>query len=78
MTSEEIQKLMAHFESWSGGFSPDSEQEIFIYVEYAHDSDADSSEVTQFLREWMMFAWRQPEQVSSPCDDLPKMVWNGR
>lgn len=42
------------FLSWTGGFPPDSEQQIFIYLEYACEiAVADADEVRAFLRKWM-------------------------
>ena len=42
------------FLAWSGGFPPDSEQEIFVYMEYVHGSDADdANELREMLRDWM-------------------------
>ncbi len=42
------------FMTWSGGCPPDSEQEIFVYMEYVHGSDADDADaVREILRDWM-------------------------
>ena len=52
MNDEMTRVIRAHFESWSGGFPPDSEMEIFVYVEYAREvKDADLART--FLRAWM-------------------------
>jgi len=42
------------FLAWSGGFPPDSEQDIFIYIEYAYGADrTDADEAREMLRDWM-------------------------
>ena len=42
------------FLAWSGGFPPNSEQEILVYMEYAFGAiAADPNEVREMLREWM-------------------------
>src|SRR5437870_13533277 len=37
-------RIKADFEAWSGGSPPDSEDEIFLYVEFARDSELDADE----------------------------------
>ncbi len=49
------------FQAWSGGFPPDSEQQIFIYMEYAYGTEADADEVREMLRKWM-----QEDQIDHP------------
>jgi len=41
------------FLEWSGGFPPDSEEQIFVYVETSSPIDTDSQEVSELLRTWM-------------------------
>ncbi len=42
------------FLAWSGGFPPESEQQIFVYMEYAYGADAaDADEARKMLRQWM-------------------------
>lgn len=41
------------FLTWSGGFSPDSDMEIFVYIEYAAPRDIDKQELTELLNAWM-------------------------
>jgi hypothetical protein len=54
MEPEEINTVKDAFLTWSGGFPPDSEQQIFIYMEYAHPDDADNAdEVRRMLWNWM-------------------------
>jgi len=37
----------------SGGFEPESEYQIVVYVDYARDSTLDRDEVLRFLKDWM-------------------------
>ena len=53
--------IKTDFETWSGGFSPDSEEQIFVYVETARPSDSDEAAVLEILRTWM-----SEEESSSP------------
>ncbi len=41
------------FQSWSGGFPPESEEQIFVCVETARPIDTDSEDVPALLRRWM-------------------------
>jgi len=74
MTNEQIRDLMQDFRAWSGGMAPDSEEEVFIYVEYGRNNRFDQVEVIQFLDDWMGFAWEHDEMVSNPRDDEPAIV----
>jgi hypothetical protein len=52
MTPDTVKK---DFLNWSGGFPPDSEQQIFIYMEYAYGAGRDhEDEVREILRYWML------------------------
>ena len=44
--------IRSHFEEWSGGFPPESEREIFVYVEYAQEEE-NADLVQKVLRGWM-------------------------
>lgn len=46
------------FLAWSGGFPPDSDQDVFVYVEYARPTDTDAIEVSRMLTGWMQEEWR--------------------
>jgi hypothetical protein len=60
MDTVKINAIRDDFLTWSGGFPPDSEQQIFIYMEYVYGDDAeDADEVREMLRNWMT------------CDDYP-------
>lgn len=62
MTDEMKQAIISHFLEWSGGFPPDSEEEIFIYVHHAMLTDADERETTWLLRDWMIEEWAKWEE----------------
>ncbi len=54
MNTTRINAIRNDFSDWSGGFPPDSEQQVFIYMEYAYDGDADDADdVRTMLRNWM-------------------------
>jgi hypothetical protein len=53
MTSEQIEAVKRHFLVWSGGFEPESEHQIIVYVDYARDSELDRDEVYDVLMEWI-------------------------
>ena len=46
-------KLRNDFEDWSGGFPPESDEQIFIYVDYAMATDFEEPVVFKVLRAWM-------------------------
>ncbi len=46
-------KLREDFLDWSGGFPPESEQQIDVYVEHRSPVDMDNAEVTQILTDWL-------------------------
>jgi hypothetical protein len=41
------------FLAWSGGFPPDSEDQIFLYVEFASPQSIDQRDARAFLLDWM-------------------------
>lgn len=46
-------EIKAHFERWSGGFPPDSDDQITVYIDYAREDDADAEDVRDILKTWM-------------------------
>jgi hypothetical protein len=46
--------IRSDFEVWSGGFPPDSEQQIFLYVTTASSKEWDDNIVLESLRAWMV------------------------
>lgn len=57
MRARDEQALRKHFQSWSGGFPPDSEHEITVYVDYARLSRFDPDETREALRKWASEEW---------------------
>jgi hypothetical protein len=53
MDTQRVEAIKADFLEWSGGFRPDSDEQIFIYVQYSAPSDADEKELLALLRAWM-------------------------
>ena len=52
MTNAQIASMRAHFLEWSGGFEPESQFQITVYVDYAADQDLDADEVRSGLEDW--------------------------
>jgi len=53
MDKQAAEAIKADFLEWSGGFPPESEEQVFIYVQYAAPSDVDEEELLALLRTWM-------------------------
>jgi hypothetical protein len=53
MTPEQIEQLKRDFLEWSGGFEPETEHQIIVYVDYARDSRLDREDVRHILEDWM-------------------------
>jgi hypothetical protein len=54
MDTNTIRAIKEDFRSWSGGFPPDCDEQIFVYMEYAFGNvDTDPDEAREMLREWM-------------------------
>ena len=56
MTATDLEILKRDFLAWSGGFEPDSRDQITVYVDYARPADLDPDEVTDALVDWMQSA----------------------
>lgn len=56
MTPEPIESLRSSFLAWSGGFPPESAEQVTVYVDYARDVDIDPDEARDALLEWMQAA----------------------
>jgi hypothetical protein len=50
---QSIADLKADFLSWSGGFPPDSPEQVTVYIDYALAADADPEAARGLLLEWM-------------------------
>ena len=57
MNPQTAEVIKQDFLTWSGGCAPDSDQQIFVYVEYARPADSDAIEVTRILQDWMQEEW---------------------
>jgi hypothetical protein len=53
MTADQLDKLKEDFLTWSGGWPPESEDQITVYVDYAMNTSLNESEVRWALRELM-------------------------
>ena len=53
MTDDQIRELKKHFREWSGGWPPESDYQITVYVDYASNVNWDDEEVREALRDWM-------------------------
>jgi hypothetical protein len=51
----------ADFETWSGGFPPESDEQIFLYIEMARPIETVEVDVAEILRTWM----REEESTAS-------------
>ena len=59
MTSLELESLKADFLAWSGGFEPDGDFEIEVYVLYARSSAVNEDECRDALRTWLKPAMKE-------------------
>jgi hypothetical protein len=53
MDKETAMAIRQDFLVWSGGFPPESDQQIWVYVEAARPVETDHEEVATFLMAWM-------------------------
>ncbi|MCL4207922.1 MAG: hypothetical protein KJ000_36005 [Pirellulaceae bacterium] len=53
MNQQLRQAIRENFLVWSGGFPPQSSQEVWVYVETARPFDTDANAVTTLLFDWM-------------------------
>ena len=42
-----------HFTAWSGGFPPESDDQISVYIETATPAEGNDEELRELLRAWM-------------------------
>jgi len=52
-SSSDAAAIRADFETWSGGFPPESVSQMHSYCEAARPKDSDYDEVFAILRAWM-------------------------
>jgi hypothetical protein len=48
-----VAELKKDFQEWSGGFPPESPEQVTIYVDYASHADSDQEFVRRTLTDWM-------------------------
>jgi hypothetical protein len=53
MDNEAFQAIKRDFMDWSGGFPPESDHEISVYIEAAKPTDSSDAELWALLRMWM-------------------------
>jgi hypothetical protein len=53
MSESELQSLKADFLAWTGGFEPESEDDISSYIETSMPFTLDAVEAAEVLRAWM-------------------------
>ncbi|MBI1367560.1 MAG: hypothetical protein GC162_02785 [Planctomycetes bacterium] len=63
MTKRELKALKKHYREWSGGFSPESDHAITVYLDYAVSVELDRDEAEAALWEWL--------EADDPDSDLP-------
>ncbi len=56
------QAIRNDFSVWSGGFPPESEQQVWVYVETARAADTDAVTVTRLLLDWIDEVGRSSER----------------
>ena len=68
MIDELTQTVRRDFEEWSGGFPPESEYQITVYVDYARCIE-NAELVREILRDWMGEEWGiEPLRVNDEED----------
>lgn len=53
MNRQMAEEIKQDFLDWSGGFRPESERQIWVYVETSKDVNVDDEELINLLRDWM-------------------------
>ena len=53
MDEQTTRAIREDFLTWSGGFPPESDDQIYVYVDAAAPKDSDENEVRKMLRDWM-------------------------
>jgi hypothetical protein len=54
MDQDAVQQLKEDFLEWSGGFPPESNDQITVYVDYARTLDLLEEDTREVLRQWML------------------------
>jgi len=53
MDKKQRVEIKKDFLTWTGGFPPDSETTVFLYIEYASPADSNDNEVRAILLDWL-------------------------
>ena len=53
MNYEDRRRIRRDYLEWSGGFPPETQEDVQLYVEVASSRDDDDADVIQVLNEWM-------------------------
>ncbi len=53
MNEQTANTIKAEFLEWSGGFTPESDYQITVYIDYALSVENDPEPARKLLREWM-------------------------
>ncbi len=53
MDEQMSKTIKGRFLEWSGGFAPESDYQITVYIDYALSIEDDPEAVRKLLREWM-------------------------
>jgi hypothetical protein len=56
------QALAKDFMEWSGGFPPESDHQITVYLDYALPAGFDRQEANEFLTDWYASSEDEPPQ----------------
>jgi hypothetical protein len=52
MTAAQLDSLKADFLKWTGGFDPETDEDVAIYINTSMPFDLDVAEATEALRRW--------------------------
>lgn len=52
MATNKWTELEEDFENWSGGFPPESEYQVIVYVDYANPVRGRADQVREYLMNW--------------------------
>jgi len=53
MNDAQRQELIDDFTQWAGGFPPESEHQITVYIDYAMDRRLNANEAREVMTDWM-------------------------
>ncbi len=74
MDRETIEKeVRQHFETWSGGFPPETEHEIRVYLDYACSVEAPEEVLLDILYEWAQEEDEEEERPVAPFVSRPRV-----